>query len=173
MSWFRSLILCLCLLPAAGLSGCGFQSLYAEKSQTSAVRPDIEIGNIPDREGQALRNLLIDRLYTHGRPADAPYELKFSPLEKNIGKIGIQKNATSTLAQMQISTRMQLVEKNTGTVLLRRQLNASGSYNLLDSQLATLVSQQNVTENLIQGLSDDTVTELNLYFRRGAAQAAP
>ncbi|MCE9507316.1 MAG: hypothetical protein K8R48_03230 [Alphaproteobacteria bacterium] len=174
MSLFRALILCSCLFLTAGLSGCGFESLYAQKNQPAPARPEIEISNIPDREGQALRNLLIDRLYTHGRPAEALYRLTFSPLEKNTNNIGIEKNATATISQIQISTKMQLVEKNTGAVLLQRQLKAAGSHNLLDNQLATLVSQQNVTENLIQRLGDDAITELNLYFRRGGeALAAP
>jgi LPS-assembly lipoprotein len=174
MSSFRAPTLCLCLFLTAGLSACGFESLRAPKNQLSVSRPDIEIGNIPDREGQYLRNLLIDRLYTHGRPADAAQQLKFSPLDKNISNIGIQSDATATVAQMQISTQMQLVEKATGAVLLQRRLKAAGSYNLLDNQLATLVSQQNVTENILRGLGDDAVMELNLYFRRaGEAPEAP
>jgi hypothetical protein len=173
MSLFKPLTLCLCLFLAAGLSACGFESLYTQKNLLSVARPDIEIGNIPDQSGQALRNLLIDRLYTHGRPPDALYQLKFSPLEENISNIGIQRDATATISQIQISTRMQLVEKNTGTIVLRRWLRAAGSHNLLDNQLATLMSQQNVTENLIQKLGDDAVMELNLYFRRSAAPAIP
>jgi LPS-assembly lipoprotein len=154
------------------LSACGFEPMYGAQSAGGQViasaTPDIEIANIPDREGQYLRNILIDKLYSRGRPANAAYELKFSPLAKEIVNIGIEKNATATRAQMQISTQMQLVEKGTGRVLLQRDLKTIGAYNLLDNQLATMVSQKNITESIIQELSDNALTEIDLYFRRKA-----
>ncbi|MFH1158436.1 MAG: LPS assembly lipoprotein LptE [Pseudomonadota bacterium] len=148
-------------------SGCGFEPMHAAGT---SVMPDagIEISNIPDRDGQYLRNQLIDRLDAAGRPADAPYQLRFSTLSKTVVNLGIEKTATATRAQMQIATQMQLVERRTGKVLLQRPLRATGAYNLLDNQLATLTSQQNTTENLLQEISDDAVTELSLYFRRKA-----
>ena len=149
------------------LSACGFEPMHAAGT---SVMPSagIEITNIPDRDGQYLRNQLIDRLNIGGRPANAPYQLKFSVLSKTIVNLGIEKTATATRAQMQISTQMQLVEKRTGKVLLKRPLRAIGAYNLLDNQLATLTSQQNTIENLLQEIGDDAVTELSLYFRRKA-----
>jgi LPS-assembly lipoprotein len=155
------------------LVGCGFEPMLAQNTkgaqEIATVTPNIDIPSIPDRDGQYLRNLLMDQLYTAGRPADASYELKFSPLVKEIVKLGVRKDATSTRAQMQIMTRMQLVEKKSGTVLLERSLKTVGAYNLLDNQLATMVSQQNITESILQEMKDDAVTELNLYFRRRAA----
>jgi len=171
MSWFKVFILCLCLFAAAAVSSCGFEPLYAKKSIETSL-PDIDIANIPDRDGQYLRNLLMDRLYTHGRPADALYQLKFSPLDKNLVYMGIEKNATATRSQMQIATHMELIETHSGKSLLQRDLKAVGAYNLLDNQLATLVSQQNTTESVLQELRDDALTELDLYFRR-AAPAKP
>ena len=152
-----------CLLS----SGCGFEPLHTTGTPLMPAA-SIEIANIPDRDGQYLRNRLIDRLNTNGRPTNAPYQLKFSPLSKTIINLGIEKTAAATRAQMQLGTQMQLVEKNTGKVLLQRSLRAIGSYNLLDNQLATLTSQQNTTENLLREISDDAVTELSLYFRRNA-----
>ncbi len=155
------------LLLALTVSACGFESVYARKDIPNAMSgASIDIANVPDRDGQYLRNLLIDRLQSSGSPADAVYHLIFLPLNKNIVNIGIQKDATATRGQMQITTHMQLIEKSTGIVLLERDLKTVGAYNLLDNQLATIVSQQNITENMLQEMSDDVVTELNLHFRR-------
>jgi len=165
MSLFRVFLACLCL----GLSSCGFESVYAVKNAAPPPGASIEIDGIPDREGQYLRNLLIDRLYTKGRPSGAAYRLTFSPLAKSVVDIGIQKDATATRTQMQIATQMRLVEKNTRKILLQRDLKTMGAYNLLDNQLATLVSQQNIIDSILQELGDDVVTELNLYFRRAGA----
>lgn len=152
------------------LSACGFEPMYAAGNAAaktlSTATPGIEVASIPDREGQHLRNLLIDRLYANGRPADAPYLLQISPLETEIVNMGIQRNAAATRAQMRIIAHLQLIDKSTGKVLLQRTVKADGAYNLLDNQLATLVSQQNVTENVLREISDTAVTELALYFRR-------
>lgn len=149
------------------LSACGFEPMHAAGTSVMPTA-GIEITNIPDRDGQYLRNQLIDRLNINERPTNSPYQLKFSPLSKTVINLGIEKTATATRAQIQFSTQMQLVEKKTGKVLLQRPLRATGAYNLLDNQLATLTSQQNTTENLLQEISDDAVTELSLYFRRKA-----
>jgi len=157
------------------LTSCGFEPMYGTHSATAeavdVALPNIEIANIPDRDGQYLRNLLMDRLYTSGRPADAAYTLTFSKLAKNIVNIGIQKDATATRAQIQITTHMELVDKSTGKAVLQRDLKTVGAYNLLDDQLSTLMSQQNITDSILQEMRDDAVTELSLYFRRKATGA--
>jgi LPS-assembly lipoprotein len=154
------------------LSGCGFEPMYGENSTSakavSAALPNIDIDNIPDRDGQYLKNQLIDQLYTNGRPYDAPYVLKISNMNKSIVDLGIQQDATATRAQIQITAHMELVDKITGKTVLKRDLKTVGAYNLLDNQLETLVSQQAITEDILQEMKDDAVTELSLYFRRKA-----
>jgi LPS-assembly lipoprotein len=170
------------------LAACGFEPLLAQKQEDgisiTAVYPAIEIGNIPDRDGQYLRNLLIDRLDTDGRApgakapefdlavehGGAPYSLVFTPLSRETVNLGIRKDASATRAQMQVTTRMQLIDKNTKKVMFSRNLKAVGAYNLLDNQLATLVSQQNVADNILRELGNDALTELNLYFRRSGTE---
>ena len=172
MSLYKNVCTALVLGLILGVTACGFEPMYGTKSPaTQAVDqalPNIDIGNIPDRDGQYLRNLLIDRLYTSGRPDAAPYTLNFSRLNKNIVDIGIQKDATATRAQIQITTHMDLIDKTSGKAVLQRDLKTVGAYNLLDDQLSTLVSQQNITDSILQEMRDDAVTELSLYFRRKA-----
>lgn len=160
MSWFRVLIFCL------ALSACGFEPLHGAKTVQASQRPAIEVAGIPDRDGQYLRNRLIDLLNSSGRPSEALWQLKVSPLEKSIVSFGIRKDATATRAQIQMTAQMQLIEKATGRILLERPLKAVSAYNLLDNQLATITSQQNVTESMLQAMSDDAVMQLDLYLRR-------
>lgn len=166
MSLFKALALSSLIFLAA----CGLEPMYSKGNtggqQITAALPNIDIAGIPDRDGQYLRNLLIDQLYAHGRPGDAPYLLTFAPLEKDTVNLGIRKSATATRAQVEISTHMKLVEKATSKVLLSRDLKSIGAYNLLDNQLASIVSQQNITESLLQEMRDSAVRELSLYFRR-------
>lgn len=159
--WF--LISVFCIL----ISACGFTPLHTGKDGT-VYRAGIEIANIPDREGQYLRNFLIDRLYQNGRPHDAPYLLSIAPLDKKITNMGIRKDATSTRGQLDITAVMALVEKETGKVLLERQVRAGGGYNQLDNQFASLISENRLTDHALEEIGDNILTELNLYFQRTA-----
>ncbi|MEZ0223658.1 MAG: hypothetical protein ACAH83_03830 [Alphaproteobacteria bacterium] len=164
MWWSRLFAAVLCLLPAA----CGFEPMYGDRGDaaTAANYSNVEIDNIPERSGQYLRNQLIDRLYLDGRPAETVYALKVAPLRTITTSLGIRKDATSTRAMAETATTMQLVEKATGQVLLQRELRATGGYNQLDNQFATIVSRQSVNEHMLDELADSIVTELGLYFHR-------
>src|SRR6218665_604235 len=80
-----------------GLAACGFEPMYGSSSSTAqtsvkASYADVEIANIPNREGQYLRTALIDRLYIQGRPADARYTLEIEPLKRTLTNQAIQKD---------------------------------------------------------------------------------
>lgn len=159
------LLLPLLLLPSA----CGFEPMYARPDATSqksvaAAYSNVEIANIPDREGQYLRNALIDRLYLAGRPADAPFVLEIDPLHTTLTNQAVRKDATYTRALMEISTTLRLRERATGNVVLERKQRALGSYNLLDNQFATLSSKESLNEHLLDELADSVQTALALHF---------
>lgn len=163
----RLLILAALLLP---LSACGFKPMYGESSgvfdASDALESGIEIANIPDREGQFLRNQLIDRLNLKGRPGDAPYILSMTPLLTELTNLGIRKDATSTRAMLQVTSTMTLTERATGKAVLVRDVRAVGGYNQLDNQFATLVSRSSVSSHMLEELADTVVTEIALHFNR-------
>ena len=131
-----------------------------------AVHADIEIASIPNRDGQQLRNDLIDRLNPRGRPAEARYILNIEPLKTTSTDLGIQKDATVTRTEIEIEAHVVLKEKGTDVILLDRRLHAVGGYDVLDQQYATLVTRQSVTEHILAELADDIVTALNLSLPR-------
>src|SRR5262249_43067849 len=111
------------------VAGCGFTPLYGEgDGNVSAHYADVEVLNVPDREGQELRNALIDRLYTEGRPADPHYSLKIDPLTITHTDLGIQKDATVTRTEIEVGAHMQLVDRTSGKTLLDRSVRAVGGY---------------------------------------------
>lgn len=160
------LIALVILLPA-----CGFHPMYGDRSDpaTAANYSNIEIGNIPNRDGQYLRNQLIDRMYLDGRPAETIYALRIAPVKTITTNLGIRRDATATRAMVETDTTIQLVEKATGRVLLQRDIRATGGYNLLDNQFATIVSRQSVDDHMLEELAEDIVTELGLYFHRAGS----
>jgi LPS-assembly lipoprotein len=178
MSWSETFLapavpLCLCLCLALPVAGCGFTPMYADKTDTAGApgalavaRSTIFIANIPDRNGQYLRNQLIDRLYLDGRPADPAYTLTVTNLQQTTTNLGIRRDATATRAMYELDASMTLKDNASGKILLQRNVRAVGGYNELDNQFATLVSRQNLRDNMLQELSDTIVSQLDLYFDR-------
>lgn len=156
----RAAVLALCLL----LAGCGFAPLYGGAGMSQKFA-GVQVENIPDRDGQHLRNLLIDRIYTGGRPENPRYALKIAPLTTTATELGIQKDATVTRTGIEITAHMMLVDRSSGKVVLARTLHAVGGYDVLDQQYATLVTRQNVTEHILAELADGVTQALSLYFR--------
>lgn len=170
-------VLAVIALPL-GLSSCGFEPMYAAPDSATqksiqASYADIEIANIPDREGQYLRNALIDRLYVSGRPADARYVLEVEPLKRSLTSQAVQKDSTYTRSLMEYSTTMRLRDRKTDyAVVLERKQRALGSYNLLDNQFATISSRDSLNDHLLDELADSIQTALALHFKAAAQDGA-
>ena len=155
------------LSAALLLTACGFTPLYGDHG--AAVKEkfqQVSIANIPDRPGQILRNALIDRLYSHGAPADPRYVLTIASIEEHDTDLAITVTSTATRSEMRLVTAMTLKDRATDKVLMTRDLIAVASYNILGSEFTTLVSQDNVRANARNDLAQQAETQLALYFSR-------
>lgn len=153
------------------LTACGFQPVYGTGGgvRSSAVEnhlAQVEIGSIPDRDGQYLRNALIDRFYRSGRPAQTRYDLSFTPITESKIDLDITKSADSTRGQLKLGTVMTLTARDTGEATLKRTLQATTSYNIIASEFATRVTEANARDNALDDLARQAELQLNLYFRR-------
>jgi LPS-assembly lipoprotein len=155
-------------LTAILLSGCGFKPMYGSQShQTDAAIPSqlsqIAIDIIPDREGQTLRNALIDRLYQNGYPNAPIATLKISKIEEVRNELDLTKSSDATRAQLRMSGTMTLTDKS-GAVVLTRTLKTITSFNILGSEFATRVTEESARESGLQDLARQVELNLSLYY---------
>lgn len=160
---------------ALTLIGCGFRPVYStgsgeQPNASQAAFQQIAIANIPDREGQILRNALIDRLYRDGRPEQARYMLTIAPLTESIRDLDITKTADSTRGQLHMTSALRLTDRQTGAVLLQRPLAALTSYNILGSEFTNRVAEENARNNAITELARQVELQLSLYFQQQTAR---
>jgi LPS-assembly lipoprotein len=160
------------------LGSCGFSPLYGPSGgrNTDSVSDKFDtvtIGSIPDESGQYLRNALIDRLYRYGRPSESDYVLNLTPISEYKSDLDITKTATSTRTQIRLNTSMTLTDARTNKTLLSRKLVAINSFNVLQSQYDTRVSEQYVRQNALDDLARQVEAQLALYFRRDGNAEAP
>ena len=162
----------LLLLPfflVVTISACGFQPIYSQKNQANVSEnmSQIRISNIADRQGQILRNKLIDKLYgSSARPVSPKYRLSIQNLDEIISSVGIKKDATTTRGRITMTATL-ILEDYRGDILLERDLKSVNSYNILDSQYGTLITRQDAQQRTLDELSDEIQTILSLYFVSG------
>ncbi len=153
------------------LSGCGFQPVYGTHraapsvagGPTARALSRIDIAIIPDRAGQMLRNDLIDRLYREGYPTNPVATLHIRQLDERKTELDLTKASEATRAQLRISTKMQLLDSEE-KVLLDRDLSTITSYNVLGSEFATRVSEEDARQNAIHDLARQVELILSLYY---------
>ncbi len=152
------------------IAGCGFEPLHGTRGQggasARAVFEHISIANIPDREGQFLRNALIDLFYREGRPVDAPYTLNVSKIIETKRDLDITIESDATRQQLRLDTVMQLVDNESGEVLFSRSLYTISSFNVIENEFANRISEQNTRENALNDLARQIELQLSLYFNK-------
>lgn len=149
------------------LSACGFSPLYGKKGvmeSNAATLSQVRIDNIPDRQGQYLRNALMDRFYRNGRPADPRYVLHVGPLKETLTDLDITKSSSATRAQMRIDATIKLVDHRGGETIMSRNLVAITSYNILQSRFTTRVSEESARQAALDELAGQIERNLALFF---------
>ena len=153
------------------VSACGFSPVYGTLGHdkdfgTEDLLALVAIDNIPDREGQFLRNELIDRFYRTERPSNPQYRLIVSNLTERLRDLDITESSDSTRAQLRIQAQVKLIDSITGETLMQRTLHSASSYNKLGSEFATRASEQSTRENVLSALAQRIETQITLYLKR-------
>lgn len=159
------------IIAMALLTACGFEPMYGNttsgsygKIATEDQLAQVTINNIPNAEGQYLRNKLIDRFYRRGRPVKSAYSLSVAPLKETETNLDVTIESENTRAQLRIDTTIQLIDNATDTAVLKRDIRAFNSFNVLGSQFTTIVSEQDAREAALDDLARQIETQLILYF---------
>jgi LPS-assembly lipoprotein len=155
---------------ALSLSGCGFQPMYGNYSATATQNTtpsslsQVAIDIIPDREGQLLRNNLIDRLYKNGYPTTPIATLQIKKLDEVKTELDLTKSSEATRAQLRLTTVMQLIDATTGKIVINKTVKTVTSYNILESEFATRVTEDSARQNAINDLARQIELNLSLYY---------
>lgn len=147
------------------LSACGFSPIYGSHGSNAPVAEELSnvaIANIPDRNGQFLRNHLIDRIYFSGRPEKPTTSLKVL-LRSTETDLGIQKDATASRRELNLWANYTLTDL-VGNELLKGVAHSAVGYSKLDAQYGTLSAKENANERAIHEIGEQIVNRLGLYF---------
>lgn len=151
------------------ITACGFHPVYGVNKYTSVGVEEklqhVEIPHIRDREGQVLRNALIDRFHREGL-VDADYVLEISSIAERYINLDLTQTSDTTRAQLRLSAPYVLKDKRSGEVLFESLAQSFVSYNVLSGQFATRVSENYARENALNDLASQIERGIVLYFKR-------
>ena len=123
----------LALLTLAG--ACGFQPLHG--GGATGGLPPVDIGPIAEREGQILRNFLIDRMGDANGRADYVLDVDVSV---STSALGIRRDEVATRAQVFVTATYVLTDRD-GLVLDDGTVRKTGNLNLSTSEFASQTSK--------------------------------
>ncbi len=154
-------------LALLSLPACGFHPVYGTmdsdgSSHVANLLNDVAIDSIPDRNGQILRNNLIDRMYGDGRPASPRYHLSVS-ITRSEADTGILTDATSTRAVVTIAAKYTLTDDKKA-VLFSGTANSVASFTKLVQQYGTEAAREDADQRALHEISEQLVTRLSMYF---------
>ncbi|MEQ9557564.1 MAG: LPS assembly lipoprotein LptE [Rhodospirillales bacterium] len=162
-------------LAAGTLGGCGFRPLYGRSggADLSDILSQVEIGPVRNyttnsndiaRVGQQLHNALLEGLSPRGPSGEQIYRLDVI-LNESISSLAVQKSADATRADLSLSSSFILQDLRTGARLYSGNSQAVSSFNILNSEFATLMAEKGARDRAVQQLGDDIRLKVAIYLK--------
>jgi LPS-assembly lipoprotein len=160
----------------AGLSlitACGFRPLYKaapDTPGTTQAMAQIKIYNVIarkrryDRLGLQMHNLLLDRLNPEGRPSAPAYALRTS-LTVSKTETGLRITEEATRARLTVVANYKLTDTASRKLLFQGRERSVNSYNIADSEFATLSAEAHAAARAVREISDSIKLRLGIYFK--------
>jgi len=158
-----SVALLLLMLP---LAACGFHPLYAE-SRRAADEPAlaaIAVQPIADRMGQQLELSLREQLNPRGLSVEHRYRLSVT-LYVSRADLGIQRDATATRGQVNVTANIVLADAKTAKVLYRGSAHSLSAFNVVNDAFAAQVAQDDSDSRAVRDLADEIRTRLAIFLQ--------
>jgi LPS-assembly lipoprotein len=153
----------LVLLGALALSACGLQPLYSggSQGQVATMLGAVTVDPIEGKNGWLMRNALNDRLAAGGN-GEARYKLTVK-LDDQIEGFGVRADDTVTRERRTLRARYQLVDLQTGKMVLDATAGSDAGIDVVSSEYATIAGENTALENLTQEVAEQIVTRISLY----------
>ena len=150
------------------VAGCGFRPLYGERAVSASTIDAmalVDVAAIGSRYGQIIRNNLLDRITPMGQPAAPRYRLKLS-IETQKEALAIDQDETVERFNFRLIARYRLIDLTTTSTVFAAQSTSIAAYNVVRSDYATLVAEQDAASRVALDVCDDIKIQLAIFFDR-------
>lgn len=147
------------------LAGCGFRPIHATYADgaVSDQLSRIYVAAITDRVGQRVRNQLIDRLTPKGVPSNNAYRLEVK-LTAAKPPTALTSADLASRRNFSLTAQFTLTGADGKKALTKGSYRALASYDVVDSEYATLAAVEYAEGLAAVQVADVIFTRLSLYF---------
>jgi LPS-assembly lipoprotein len=124
----------------------------------------IDVPPIEGRAGWLVRNALQDRLGAAGQAAPR-YRLDVR-LDDQLQGLGVLSDDTVGRERRILRARYQLVDLETGAILLDATAGSDAGIDVVSSEYATIATEQTALENLSRDIAGRMATQIALTLRK-------
>lgn len=160
------------LAGAMALAGCGLQPMYAGGGNAAVARglATVEVSAIEGRAGWLVRNALVDELGMSGKgKATARYRLDVR-LDDKLESFALLADNTVSRERRTLRARYQLVDLDSGVVVLDATAGTDAGIDVVSSDYATIAAEQTALENMSKDVASRIVTSVALRLRGDTRQ---
>jgi LPS-assembly lipoprotein len=166
----------LLLFAALATTACGFRPLYGRTDLDPRVAPTLSavyVDPIPDRVGYELRNFLLDLFNATGQADGAVYRLKLTLNEREEAVV-LQSNTAITRYNYTLTAHYDLLPRESTSPVKSGDVTALSAYNVAAAPFlyATVTEERDAKNRAANDVAQRIRTELAVYLRRAADQAA-
>jgi LPS-assembly lipoprotein len=144
------------------LAACGFEPLHAQRGAVAAL-PPIRVEPIPERQGQILRNYLLDRLAPRGEAGAQGYALSIKLFEPR-QVLALRRDDVISRMSYSAVASYELVDA-AGKRVVTGSSSYSTDYEITNSEFATLAALQNARERVLELVADDIRNQIAVQLR--------
>ena len=125
----------------------------------------IEIAPIGGQRGLQLRNRLMEKISPRG-VVDVPKFRLSVELQSSTDAVLIQLDNKATRQNLKVIASFALTDLSSGEIVFTGKTVSVGSYNVVDSQFATIAAEDNAAERAAREVGEDIFDLLVIYFNR-------
>jgi LPS-assembly lipoprotein len=158
-------------LLLAPLGGCGFHPLYGGPSEQEGetALASVHVERVPERVGQLLTQALRERFNPRGLPVETRYDLIVT-LSYGRADLGIQRDSSSTRAEVIMNAAFRLYDKSTGRQLYNGSSRTTSEFNILNDAYSATVAEIDARERGVRALSQDIGLQVAVFLQRDRAR---
>jgi len=144
------------------LSGCGFESVYGSASRKpgAAQLREIEVEPIANRNGQILRNHLIDMFDPLRDRANKRFVLRASVTETP-GIVTLRRDNVISRGGYSATVSFQIYDRASGRQLVSGGSTIQTDFEIADSEYSTRAARENARERVMQILAEEVREQIS------------
>ena len=146
--------------------GCDFQPLYRHDSSNHVDLNQVEIGLIPDRIGQRLRNLLYDHFYQSTSSQPVVYRLDITQLIQDEKVLGLTSEGQVSRRQILVTVSYELWDIKNNQNILTETSSSTTWYNIALESFGSVVAKNHAIDRALHRLSEQITLQILTFLKR-------